>query len=188
MIRFLTTLPLIAIVTAGLPLPAADPPGWAAAPNQFNLFFFLSKDCPISNYYAPEIKRICAENNDVRCVLAFPDQQASEAGIKTHLNEYGLSGIDFTIDRNYSLVSRAAAKVTPEAIVVNDRGQIVYRGRIDDRYVTWGKTRREVQSPDLRRALAEVTAGKPVSVSETKPIGCYIPELSVLRQSQRGKQ
>jgi hypothetical protein len=53
----------------------------------------------------------------------------------------------------------------------------LYRGRIDDRYIEFGKDRPQPTVRDLERALAAIVAGKPIPVVKTKAIGCYIPDL-----------
>src|ERR1700674_1680278 len=42
------------------------------------VLFFIATDCPISNFYAPEIQRICGEygTKGVACSLLYEDLQA----------------------------------------------------------------------------------------------------------------
>jgi hypothetical protein len=58
--------------------------------------------------------------------------------------------------------------------VLGKKGQILYRGRIDDLYVALGKKRAAVTERNLRDALDALAAGKAVRKSETKAIGCLI--------------
>jgi hypothetical protein len=67
-------------------------------------------------------------------------------------------------------------RVTPEAAVFVS-GQIVYRGRIDNRYVAFGKTRPAPTAHDLEAALETILKGKPVTNATTTAIGCFIPDL-----------
>src|SRR5436190_7597273 len=48
---------------------------------QATVLFFIGHDCPISNSYAPEINRICAEfeARKVACYLVYPDPDLSAA-------------------------------------------------------------------------------------------------------------
>ena len=54
---------------------------------------------------------------------------------------------------------------------------VLYRGRIDDRYIEFGKDRPEPTVRDLERALDAIIAGKPVPVRETRAIGCILSDL-----------
>ena len=149
----------------------------APAAGQFDLLFFLSTDCPISNRYAPEIERMCREYGPrgVRCFAVYPD--AVEAGVvRRHRRDFGFPDtIPAIIDRDHAMVRAVAPRVTPEAAIYAPRGRL-YRGRIDDLYVDVGRSRREPTRHDVRWALDAALAGRPVSMSETEAIGCAIPQ------------
>ena len=65
--------------------------------------------------------------------------------------------------------------VTPEAVVLAPGGQGLYRGRIDDKYVSLGQPRFHINRHDLRDALDAVVQGRPVPTPNTRAIGCFIP-------------
>jgi hypothetical protein len=73
-------------------------------------------------------------------------------------------------------VKRAGVRTTPEAAVFVG-GQLVYRGRIDDRFVDFGKMRAEAAQHDLEEVLAGIVAGKIPRYRETRAIGCAIENL-----------
>jgi hypothetical protein len=73
------------------------------------------------------------------------------------------------------------ATVTPEAAVVSPAGTVGYLGRIDDFYVSWGKSRRQVRERTLRVALDELLAGRAATTPRTKAVGCYLPEAGARR-------
>jgi hypothetical protein len=58
--------------------------------------------------------------------------------------------------------------------VLDTRGAIKYRGRIDNFYAALGKPRQRATSHDLRNALAAVVAGRTVEPPRTEALGCYI--------------
>jgi len=154
------------------------------------ILFFVSSDCPISNGYAPDIQRLCREYGPrgVKCSLAYEDMDIDAAAVRAHLDEYRYQGISAAIDRDRALAHRARASVTPEAVVIDSRGEIRYRGRIDNRYVDFGKPRRVVTAFDLRDAIEAVLAGKPVTLPETTAVGCYIAARRSERRSPERKR
>jgi mono/diheme cytochrome c family protein len=79
------------------------------------------------------------------------------------------------LDPEQRLARQIGATRTLEVAVVSAAGAVVYRGRVDDRTVDFGKSRPQAIRHDLRLALDEVLAGKAVSVPLTKAIGCAIP-------------
>ena len=80
-------------------------------------------------------------------------------------------------DRDHALVKTAGATITPEAAVFDARQRLVYRGRIDDRFVELGRERPAATQHDLRNALTAALAGKPVSPSHTQAVGCFIADM-----------
>ena len=139
------------------------------------LLLFVTSDCPISNFYAPEIQQLCAEygRKGIACTLIYEDVGIDDAGIRKHLAEYGYHDMSTAIDRDRSIARRAGASITPQAVLLVD-DQVRYRGRIDNRYEAFGKPRRVVTARDLRDALEAVLAGRPVPNPETPALGCTI--------------
>jgi DNA-binding transcriptional LysR family regulator len=157
-----------------------DPAGSA------NVLFFISVDCPISNSYAPEIQRLCERyaKQGVGCVLMYEDPDLSAGTARRHLQEYGYKGIPAAIDAERKVSSRAKADVTPEAVVVDQKGEIRYRGRIDNFYADFGKPRQQVTVHDLSDALDAVLAGHAVANPETQALGCTIVDPRLLRKQK----
>ena len=146
--------------------------------------FFIAPDCPVSNYYAHEIRRICDEygSRGVSCALVYVDPTLSDADARKHAVDYGHGSYPKIVDRKHELVSATGATITPQAVIVKDDGSIAYKGRIDNFYAALGKPRRVVTEHDLRDALDAVLTGRKVASPETKAVGCYIPDLSAYRQ------
>ena len=78
------------------------------------------------------------------------------------------------LDADYAITKFAGAGVTPEAVVVDAKGEVRYQGRIDNRYVDFGKYRAEATQEDLSDALNAVLNGQDVKEPCTKAIGCFI--------------
>ena len=138
---------------------------------------FVTTDCPIANRFAPEITRLYQkfEKRGVAFYIVHADPRLKAEAAAAHAREYGFS-CPVLLDRKHELVKLSGASVTPEAAVLSPQGKLLYRGRIDDRFVRWGQMRNAPQSRDLRLALSAVCAGKPVPVARTKAIGCYIED------------
>lgn len=142
------------------------------------VFLFVRSDCPISNRYAPEVGRLHERfsRRDVEFWLVYPDPDETTEAIRRHMEEYGYR-FGALRDPGHELVRRTGAKVTPEAVVFDGSGALVYRGRIDDRYVAFGKARAAATSHDLEDALQAVLDGGTVRNPTTKAVGCFIADL-----------
>jgi hypothetical protein len=141
------------------------------------VFIFISTDCPISNRYAPEIRRVEEEfaASGVRFWLVYPDADASSDAIQKHIKDYRLPQQALR-DPRQALVRLAQARVTPEGAVFLPGGRLIYHGRIDNRYADLGKERPEATQHELEEVLKAIVQGRPVPYSTAKAIGCYIPE------------
>jgi hypothetical protein len=143
-----------------------------------NVLIFVTQDCPISNGYAPEIQALVKDfhNQPVRFFLVQVDPDLTVDAARKHARDYGLT-LPVVLDRTHELVKAAGVTVTPEAAVLTEGGQVAYRGRIDDRYPGLGKKRNAPTRRDLREALADVLAGRPVAVARTEAVGCSIGDV-----------
>ena len=140
------------------------------------VYVFTTTDCPISNRYAPEIKRLAAKfDGRAKFVLVYPVPTDSPELIREHARKFAYR-LETMRDTEQKLVKQTGVKVTPEVAVM--RGStLLYRGRIDDRYVDFGKDRPAPTKRDLDDALTAITAGKTVAVRETRAIGCFLTDL-----------
>ena len=141
------------------------------------VFLFICTDCPVANRYAPEIERLYETyGKRVAFRLVYADRRDGVEKIRRHLAEYHYKLAPLR-DPNHRLVKRCGATKTPEAVLFSAEGKEIYRGRIDDRFTDYGKSRNEPSHRDLEEAIEAVLAGRPVKVANTKVVGCFIPDV-----------
>jgi len=144
---------------------------------KLTVLIFVRTDCPISNRYAPELIRLYKAFS-ARAVfyLVYADPANTAGVIHQHMAEYGYT-FGALRDPRHDLVKLAKARVTPEAAVFSASGQLLYHGRIDNRYVDFGKSMPQPTRRDLEEALRSVVAGKPVQLASTPAIGCFLADV-----------
>jgi hypothetical protein len=149
-----------------------------ASPARARVFLFLRADCPIGNRYAPELQRLAKEFSGQRVEfwLIYPDPAETASAIRDHVSQYHFPGEPLR-DPQFQLVKRARATIAPEAAVFDSNGRLMYRGRIDDRWVDVGRARPSAETHDLENAISAVLAGKPVPAAETRAVGCFLSDL-----------
>ena len=145
--------------------------------SRLTVLIFVRTDCPISNRYAPELIRLYKEFSP-RAIfyLVYADPANTAGVIHQHMAEYSYT-FGALRDPGHDLVRLAKARVTPEAAVFSASGQLLYHGRIDNRYVDLGKSMPQPTRRDLEEALRSVVAGKPVQVASTPAIGCFLADV-----------
>ena len=142
------------------------------------VLIFVRADCPTSNRYAPEMQRIYERFSPegVSFWLVYVDPAQRPDVIERHLAQYSLE-LNVSRDLEPELVARVGAKVTPEAAVFLADGQLVYKGRIDNRYTDFGKARAQATRRELVTVLEAALAGGPMTPSRTPAVGCFIADL-----------
>ncbi len=158
---------------------ALDLDGRATSPfeaGRVAVLIFVRTDCPVSNRYAPEIRRL-AEEFQGRAVfwLIYPDRKESAQTVQKHLDEFGYR-LPALRDLQHELVRKAGAKITPEAAVFYG-SELRYLGRIDDRAIDFGTFRPAATTRDLENAVQAVIAGRAAHPASRDPVGCYISDL-----------
>jgi peroxiredoxin len=149
------------------------PADWAG--KRALVLFFVSTDCPLSNRYVPEMNRIASTYapRGVAFYAVQGDATVPLDQVRAHVKEFGYT-FPYLMDPEETLAAYTGAAVTPEAVVLSSKGDLLYLGRVDNRLEDFGKERIRVTEFDLRDALDAVLAGKPVSHPRTKALGCAI--------------
>jgi len=148
-------------------LPAKNPP-------RLRVFCFLGTECPLAKLYGPRLQNLAEKyaSEEVRFLGIDSNRQDSREELRDYVKQHDIT---FPVVKDYDnkVADYYEATRTPEVIVLDERGKIRYRGRIDDQYEP-GITRTKPSRNDLDIAIGELLAREPVSVAETEPAGCLI--------------
>jgi thiol-disulfide isomerase/thioredoxin len=146
-----------------------------AVPINARVTIFLSTECPISQRYAPRLTELHREfaAQGVSFAAYFPLRTDDYRALTRFRREYPLP-FPIKPDSRQVAARRFQAKITPEVVVQDAQGTVVYQGAIDDWFVSLGKHRPEVTQHYLRDALRLVLAGRVVVPPKTEAIGCFI--------------
>jgi hypothetical protein len=142
------------------------------------VMYFAAADCPISNRYVPTIERLdhAFAAQGVRIWWVYPNPADDAERIARHRRDFSITGAVFPGAPD-SAVELAHATITPEAAVFAvDHGRMreVYRGRVDDRYISIGQERPQATRHELEAAIEAALAGKPAPPPGGPPVGCAI--------------
>lgn len=136
---------------------------------------FLNTECPIANGSIPTLNKLAAKwkrpQSGVQFFGVVSDRHVSRKAAVKHANEYR-TAFPVLFDASGELADRLKPTHTPEAFVLNDRGETVYRGRIDNAWAELGKRRPKTTRHDLADAVDALCNGRPVKTARTKPVGC----------------
>jgi hypothetical protein len=140
------------------------------------VFVFLSMHCPISNTALAELNRIQSGlPENVQLFGVVSDRGANRRATAEHFEAYKVT-FPILFDSSELLREVFSPTHVPQAFVVSELGEIVYRGAIDNAYVALGRRRATVDRHYLQEAVKAVAQGKKPEVSETEPVGCIMPK------------
>lgn len=158
-------------------LDTADGKRWAMTEQKDAkafVFLFLGTECPVNNQYLPELVRLHKLYGAKGVVFAGINSNTHDSPTRI-LGHAKANGLTFPVlkDSGNGIADALEAKRTPEAFVVSPKGEVLYRGRIDDQ-IGIGFRRKTASRRDLAEALDDVLAGKAVRVASTEAPGCLI--------------
>ena len=119
----MTILPLLAVLVQILGGERID--ALQAPPNtKAIVYLFTSTDCPVSNRYAPEVRRLeqTFAAKGVRFRLVYPSHFESDAAVRDHMALFAYGSLEAVRDPSLALVRFTGATITPEAVVIMTPG------------------------------------------------------------------
>ena len=136
---------------------------------------FLSFECPVSTSYAPTLSKL-AQTYATRGVAFVGVDSSDDLDARAVAKQAEGLKLPFPVlrDAKCQVADSLDARTAPEAFVLDSELAVCYRGRVDNGYAARLRKNAQTTRHDLREALDEVLAGKPVSVPVTKPVGCPI--------------
>ena len=134
------------------------------------VFIFIATRCPVSNAYNTRMEKIWQDYKSRGINLVGINSNSTElaAQVKAHAAENQLS-FKVLKDNGSKVADLLGAAVTPEAYLLDAAGKLVYHGRIDD-----SRNGDAITSNDLRNAMDDVLAARPVAKTGAKAFGCSI--------------
>ncbi len=137
---------------------------------------FFSPTCPVCRNVTGEIKSLRAEFDDsiVSVFVVLPPYCEKDTGLLEPAFNNTRNKINTYIDVDLTLARKLQAKATPEIFILNNTGQIVYSGQLNDYYRSLGNHGVEITRHYAAEALHNHMNSLAVTPTQTSPIGCLI--------------
>ena len=142
---------------------------------RLHVYVFIAEECPICNYMGKPLHALAKKyDKDVSFHAVFPVKNSNYKTSQLFKQQYDLPGFETLLDKDQKITRSLGATVTPEVVVTNADGDIMYRGRINSAYYAPGKMKHSSIKNDLDEALATLLNGGLIPQPWPKAIGCYI--------------
>lgn len=135
---------------------------------------FLGTECPLAKLYGPRLQALADTyaGQGLAVIGISSNVQDSVTELAAYARRHELR-FPILKDVGNHVADAFGAQRTPEVFLLDPQRRVRYHGRIDDQYVV-GIVRDRPTRSDLREAIDELLAGAPISVAETKAVGCLI--------------
>ncbi len=143
--------------------------------NNATIIIFLLSDCPASQSYTLTLNKLSKtySKNKISFVGIFPGTFSTDEELINFKKQYKIN-FPLLKDPEMVLAKSLNAKVGPSCFLINNNGNVVYKGRIDDWLYAIGKKKQVITEKNLDDAIQAVINNRPVKISETNPIGCIL--------------
>lgn len=148
--------------------------GIAQENKSLTLFVFLSPECPLCQNYSKTLKELKAKfNRQVSFNGIIPGNAYTQEEVLAFENKYN-TGFRLFIDQKKEFTSYLQAVATPQAILLDSKGNLIYTGAIDDWVQSLGKTKIKPSRNYLQDAIEQSLQSGEVKIRKTKAFGCKI--------------
>lgn len=143
------------------------------------LVMFSCNTCPVVGKYKSrtlEVGKYAADNGVGIIVLNSNEATRSDGDSFDDMKDYAKAQsypFNYVLDNNSTMADAFGATRTPEVFLFDKSGKLVYHGAIDDNANDPG----EVTRKHAAIAIDEMVAGKTVSTTKTRFVGCGIKRL-----------
>jgi len=142
-----------------------------------SLFVFLSPECPLCQNYTKTLNQLSKQFKEkVKVVGIVPGAAYSAAEVTDFAKKYH-TVFSIGIDQQQLLTKYLQATVTPQVILIDSIGNLIYKGAIDDWVVGLGKKKEKVTRHYAADAITQYLQLIPVKITSTRAYGCKINDL-----------
>lgn len=145
------------------------------ANNKASVILFLQPECPFCNSYGKTLRTLDSsfESKQVKMYAVVAGKFYPDTEIVAYKEKFQLQ-FPFLLDPDFVLRKNLNASVTPQAYLIDEKGNTVYHGMIDNWGYEIGKARAHATEFYLTDAVNNFLQGKTITQDSTKAIGCYI--------------
>jgi len=136
---------------------------------------FFSPECPLCINYTKTINDLDSifVQSGISIILVYPGKYYSASQISEFSHSYSLHE-NALLDPELKIAGQFKATVTPEAVLINREGNIVYSGAIDDWSYETGRKKRTAANKYLFESITALLENRKPAIPYVEPAGCFI--------------
>lgn len=146
-----------------------------AQSKDLTVYVAISEECPVCKNITQDLWAISERYSErVNLVLLFPFRISNYKTIHEFKVKYNLQKWKAVLDEDQSKSKSLGILITPEALIMDKNGVVLYNGRVNDLYSKPGKKNHNARLNDLSDAIEASLIGTNIKKPWPKAVGCYI--------------
>jgi thiol-disulfide isomerase/thioredoxin len=139
-----------------------------------SLFIFLSPECPLCKNYSSTLNTLYQQfSDDILFYGVIPGKAYTIKEVQAFQLAYQIN-FPLLTDSNKILSNYLQATITPQAILLDEKQHLLYKGAIDNWAVSLGKQRLKPTEDYLMDAIKESLQHQVITIKRTNAVGCKI--------------
>lgn len=141
------------------------------------LFVFLSPECPLCQNYTKTLNDLHNRfGAKIDLYGIVPGNAYESEELVNFVSKYKVV-FKVGIDKEFLLTKYLQASVTPQVILLDSSGSLVYKGAIDDWVTGLGKKKQTSSVHYTADAIQQYLGALPVKIKSTRSYGCKINDI-----------
>lgn len=129
---------------------------------------FISKDCPCSKGNLSYINSLSKNYPEFKFIGIHAKKDSTIEEVQNYLKDKNIS-FEVIADNFMTNTTNFKALKTPHAFILNTKGEIIYNGGISNSTFP-----EDAKVFYLKNALEDLKNNRPITLKETKAMGCFI--------------
>ena len=170
-----TLLFSLLLFTTGFKVP--KPSEFLKVKYKARVLFFFSTECPLCLSYTNDLQQMFKKysSQNISFLIVYPNKER-KIQVEKFQRRSCLS-IPFIMDKHRKISESHGITITPEVILQDSTGKLIYRGSIDNRAYAPSAIRKVITEHYLSNAINSYMSGIAVEPAYTQPVGCYLQEI-----------
>jgi thiol-disulfide isomerase/thioredoxin len=141
--------------------------------SEYTLVMFIAPDCPLCKTLSTPFSELDNKYANFQGIGIISGNYYSPMEINHFATETKFKAAIFR-DYSHQIARQLKATVTPEFYILNNEGEILYQGMMDDRIERLGSYKQQWKNNYLEQAILSISNNQELKIRKTTPIGCSL--------------
>ena len=143
------------------------------AKSSLNVIMFIAPDCPLCITLTKSYNELYEKYPEVQFLAVHSGDNYEAMELNMFATETNFKPAIFR-DLDYTIAHQFDATITPEFVLVDSTGDVLYQGLMDDRILKLGHYKQTWKQLYLEDAIISALKNETPNIERTEPVGCVL--------------